>query len=229
MHLRKRAFAAPKNSFESCYPVEKYNSGFMECCTKRRRGFHGFSRTRHGMVCPRIMTAGFLIGLVAYHAACVRAPEHVGQSHTIDLAGRFCLVEGVSESFQASSAAARNGEKKDAMILVAPVAVIASLTGIGGRGWLECMAAPVFNVGDGFVLEVVLSRDGREEVISRRFFDPGRLKSDRRWMPLSMPIDFMESEAVELRFKLAGGPQGDLVADWLAIASPRIVLERPQP
>lgn len=117
----------------------------------------------------------------------------------------------------------RAGETRDATVLIAPVAANVALGGQAGRAVLECLTAPVFNMGDGFLLEISLWRAGSRETVCRRYYDPGRRASDRAWIILHVPIDFGEGGAAELRFELSGGPQGDLTADWLALASARLV------
>jgi hypothetical protein len=117
----------------------------------------------------------------------------------------------------------RAGETRDATVLIAPVAASLALGGEAGRAVLECLTAPVFNMGDGFLLEISLWRAGGRETVYRRYYDPGRQASDRAWIALDVPLELGEGEAAELRFELSGGPQGDLTADWLALASVRLV------
>lgn len=117
----------------------------------------------------------------------------------------------------------RAGETRDATVLIAPVTASVPLGGLTGRAVLECRTAPVFNMGDGFLLEISMSRAGGREVVCRRYYDPGRKASDRAWIVLEAPLDLGEGGDVELQFELSGGPQGDLTADWLAMASARLV------
>jgi hypothetical protein len=118
----------------------------------------------------------------------------------------------------------RNGLSRDAMVLVAPVAIRASLEGIAGGGVLEGQSTPVYNVGDGMRMDILLLARGRERMIYSRYYDAGRLLEDRAWIPIQIPLDLGEwPRDSQLEIRVSGGPQGDLVADWLALSGIRIV------
>lgn len=117
----------------------------------------------------------------------------------------------------------RAGVTRDATVLIAPVAASVPLGGTAGRVVLECLTAPVFNMGDGFLLEIAIVRAGRRESVCRRYYDPGRKAADRAWILLEVPLDLGEGDEAGLHLELSGGPQGDLTADWLALASARLV------
>ncbi len=153
--------------------------------------------------------------------ACGRTPAPSARS----LAEGFNVVVGggTPESFQRHARVTRNGRQEDAMVLVAPVTVRASVGAADGKLALRLLATPVFNIGDGMSLDVFVESKGERSRIFSRYFDAGRKAEDRAWMPLEVPVDLQGQADFRLEFELSGGPQGDLVADWLALADLRIV------
>jgi hypothetical protein len=115
----------------------------------------------------------------------------------------------------------RKGLRKNALALVAPVSVRAPLSGASGKRILEGWATPVFNIGDGIQMDLFLTRAGARHLILGRYFDAGRAFGDRAWIPISIPIDINENDQLEI--VISAGPQGDLVADWLALSGLRLV------
>lgn len=148
------------------------------------------------------------------------APGETAQT----LADRFYRVSGdeAGGSFERHASVRRDGTSADAMTLVAPVAIRAGLAGISGRFTLRLLAAPVFNVGDGMQLNVILGEAGVRQPVSSRYFDAGRREADRHWATLEVPLELRGSADTYLEIRLSGGPQGDLVADWLALADARL-------
>jgi len=147
-----------------------------------------------------------------------------------DLAARFELVAGDGGgSFDRHYMVVRSGRRMDSMVLVAPATIRASLTGFAGNLILECLATPVFNVGDGMRMDVLLKNAAGERLVYTRYFDAARRAEDREWMPLSIPLDVPGGSASELIIRLSAGPQGDLVADWLALASVRLTQRTQSP
>jgi hypothetical protein len=137
----------------------------------------------------------------------------------IDLSDRFSLISaGAPENFQRHIDAIRRGERKDALKLVAPAAIRASLQGATGKWILKFWAAPVFDVGDGFLMMVFLRRSGTRVVVGNRYFDPGRKDEDRNWIPIAIPLEIQPGDQLEI--EASGGPQADFTADWLALSSP---------
>lgn len=121
----------------------------------------------------------------------------------------------------------RKGQAKDALVLIAPSSMVASLQGISGPMVLEGSAAPVFNVGDGIQMNLFLKRAGTRHAIGSRYFDPGRKAEDRDWIPIAVPLDLIVKDQLEI--EISGGPQGDLVADWLALSSWHLVQRSNKP
>jgi hypothetical protein len=113
------------------------------------------------------------------------------------------------------------------MILIAPVSVGASLQGISGNATLEGLATPVFNVGDGMQMDLLVKHAGTTRSIGSRYFDSGRNAEDRNWIPIALPLNLGEDDQLEIR--ISAGPQGDLVADWLALSSLRLVQRKTDP
>jgi hypothetical protein len=142
----------------------------------------------------------------------------------VDLTERFTTT-GNADSVLRHRSIMRKGKLADATVLVAPVTVRAGLAGITGRCTLRMLAAPAFNVGDGVEAELHLIQSGEDRKIFSRYFDAGRKAEDRAWFPIEVPLDLSPSREVYLEIQVSGGPQGDLVADWLAIAEVHVVPE----
>lgn len=143
-------------------------------------------------------------------------PQTVG---VLDLTDRFLPVNPAAQDLHLNRgfSVTRKGVRKDALVLTAPVSVCASLKGVSGRFTLEGLATPVFNIGDGIQLELYLSRAGKRQFIGKRYFDAGRKAEDRDWISIAFPLDLGEDDLLEI--EISAGPQGDLVADWLALSS----------
>lgn len=117
----------------------------------------------------------------------------------------------------------RQGRRRDAMVLVAPVVIRAPLAGISGRVCLTGFAAPVFNVGDGIQMDVWLVGDGADRRVFSRYFDPAHLAQDRAWIPFEIPIRLDGAvEDCQIEIRASGGPHGDHTADWLGVSSPTV-------
>jgi hypothetical protein len=139
-------------------------------------------------------------------------------------ADRFAVVAGggAPGSFQQHTAVVRNGKQEDATILVAPITVRAELAGYYGKLWLRLLATPVFNIGDGIQMDVFFLDGSDRTRICSRYFDAGRNPADRQWIALEIPLDLRNGQGSQVEIRVSGGPQGDLVADWLALAEVRI-------
>jgi hypothetical protein len=116
----------------------------------------------------------------------------------------------------------RKGRREEALVLVAPISVRATISGIAGAVNFEALAAPVFNVGDGIKLEIFLSDASGEKRVYEGHFDAGRRDSDRNWTALKIPFDLGAGGSWQLEMRVSGGSRGDLASDWLALAKPRL-------
>ena len=141
----------------------------------------------------------------------------------IDLTDKFSKVasSGPDENVNPRLYVTRKGSRKESLVLLAPVSVNASLNGASGRSVLEGLATPMFNIGDGIQLDLFRNRKGERHLIGSRYFDAGRKAADRNWIPFSFPLDLVAGDQLELT--VSAGPQGDLVADWLALSSLRLM------
>lgn len=108
------------------------------------------------------------------------------------------------------------------MTLVAPLEIRASLAGLSGTHTLKLLATPVFNIGDGLQMDVLVGGAGALKQVYGRYFDAGRKAEDRDWIPLEIALDLSGAGDAYLEIRISGGPQGDLVADWLALAEVRL-------
>jgi len=104
------------------------------------------------------------------------------------------------------------------MRLIAPVSVRAALDGFAGRCTLRLLAAPVFNIGDGVQMDVILEGAGIRKTVHQRYFDAAREAGDRKWIPIEIPLELPEGGGSFLLIRASGGPRADLTADWLALA-----------
>ncbi len=141
----------------------------------------------------------------------------------INLADRLMPADAsvADNNVNRNLAVIRRGLRKDTLTLVAPVSVRASLPGASGNLTLEGLATPVFNIGDGVEMKLFLIRSGVRRPIGHRFFDSGRRAEDRDWIPIAFPVDLHAGDQLEI--DVSAGPQGDLVADWLALSELRFV------
>lgn len=167
--------------------------------------------------------------LILILEACRTAPPDLDASRELDLTERFEMVSGTSHSsatrkpFTPHLGVVRRGQRRDAMVLVAPVVIRASLAGISGRVCLTGFAAPVFNIGDGIQMDVWLVGAGPGQRVFSRYFDPAHLDQDRAWIQFEIPIYLdgaVEQRQIEIR--ASGGPHGDHTADWLSVSSPAV-------
>jgi hypothetical protein len=121
----------------------------------------------------------------------------------------------------------RKGLQREALVLIAPVSVRASLKDVSGQRILEGWAAPVFNVGDGLQMEVFIRRDGERRRVGGRYFDAGRKFEDRDWIPIAFPLNLGQDDQLEI--DIGSGPQQDTSADWLALSSLRLTQRKTTP
>jgi hypothetical protein len=153
-----------------------------------------------------------------------------GGADAVDLTDRLLPLNSVPSSdvhVKRRLRVTRKGQGKDALVLIAPSSMVASLQGISGAMVLEGSAAPVFNVGDGIQMNLFLKRAGTRHAVGSRYFDPGRKAEDRDWIPIAVPLDLIVKDQLEI--EISGGPQGDLVADWLALSSWHLVQRSNKP
>jgi hypothetical protein len=182
-------------------------------------------------LCALLAICGSLSG-----SACTRAPQPGRRdAGGWDLLPRFTIVreDGVTEGGLRSPLrhewVTRRGRRLDAAALVAPVAIRAKLTPVSGRFTLKLLASSLFNIGDGMLMEVFVGGPGTHRHICSRYFDAGRKAEDRDWIPLSVPLELSGHADTFVEIRVSAGPQGDLVADWLALAEARLDPEREAP
>jgi hypothetical protein len=177
----------------------------------------------------KIVHAAWLLGLVG----CAAAGGPDSRTQVMELSERFRLSsagaavasENAGRSMELRMQVLRNGTRRDALVLIAPAVVRASLAGVSGRVIVQALATPVFNIGDGLQMDVSLTEGPRVTRIFSRYFDAGRKAADRAWVPLAIPVDLGNSSNAELSIAVSAGPQGDLVGDWLALSALRLVPE----
>jgi hypothetical protein len=178
----------------------------------------GFAIGIHGDFKRHLLAAALLAGWLGF-TGCGR--ERMENEPAIDLGERFSLIEGgVPKILDRHVEVIRKGRKREAFVLVAPAVVKASLHGALREMTLKCLVAPVFDVGDGIQMDVFLDRAAARIPVGHRYFDPGRKAQDRDWIAVTIPLEIHRGDQLEI--DVSGGPQGDLVADWLAFGSVRL-------
>jgi hypothetical protein len=173
-----------------------------------------------------VIAVGFII-LITCLCGCNAPPGlESAEKSKYDLTDRFSVISPqtspASREFYAHFFVSRKGSRKDSMVLTAPTAVHASLAGFAGQVKLMGLATPVFNVGDGIQLDILLKENGTTQLIYNRYFDAAHLAEDRDWIPFSVPMELKSGTDNWLEIQISGGPQGDNTADWLALQAMRI-------
>ena len=188
----------------------------------RNKNFRGRPTIKYARR-PRQRCMLLLIATSLVWSGCAET-ETVPERTDISLADRLMPADACAgdSNVHRNLAVIRHGVRKETLTLVAPVSVLASLPGVSGNLTLEGLATPVFNIGDGVEMNLFLVRGGKRNLIGRRFFDSGRRAEDRAWIPIAFPLDLHAGDQLEI--DVCAGPQGDLVADWLALSELRLVL-----
>lgn len=120
------------------------------------------------------------------------------------------------EHFKPGQWVTRKGLRREALVIVAPVIIHAPLQGVSGRATLRGWAAPVYNIGDGLQMYIFVRRNGIRDQVGSQYIDSGRNAGDRDWIPIEVPLEIGEGDWLEI--EISAGPQGNLVADWLALS-----------
>lgn len=171
---------------------------------------------------------GFLV--VSLLSGCTDRPTTGlgAQSASLDLTSRFsapgaALKGAATGAFDRHYPVVRKGRCRDAMLLIAPVTAWADVGGIAGSYFLEALCTQVFNTGDGIQMDIYLTERGARRKICSRYFDAGRRAEDRDWIPVSIPLVLGQTQNSRIEIEASAGAQGDLVGDWLALSSVRLV------
>lgn len=178
-------------------------------------------KIRMGLNAALLILTAHCLSAGAQSAGGARQPA----SDAVDLTARF-MAEGNGDSLKQHLSVMRNGRRLDATVLVAPARARVGLSDFSGKYTLKLWAAPVFNVGDGMQMDLALVVSGARRPLFSRYLDAGRRAEDRAWIPIEVPLDLPRAGDVYLEVQVSGGPQGDLVADWLALGEVRLVRER---
>ena len=67
-------------------------------------------------------------------------------------------------------------------------------------------------------LDIKLTDSRQPGTLHSRRFDPARSAADREWIPMDVASILITPRPSDLEISVSAGPQGDLVADWLALA-----------
>jgi hypothetical protein len=183
-----------------------------------------FRQTAHNSPWKFFFLAGILVAALICFASCENGDRiQLEDSQTLDLMDRFSPADSALQDshFRQNQYVTRKGLRKKALVMIAPVCIHASLPGVSGKATLKGWAAPVFNIGDGLLMNLFLRRSGIRYQIGSRYFDAARKAEDRDWIFLEVPLEIGENGWLEI--EISAGPQGDLVADWLALSELSLV------
>jgi len=171
---------------------------------------------QRGILFPAIMISAILL---CFAACGSRRGIQQKDGELLDLMNRLECAGPVPEGghFERNQYVTRKGLRRKSLVITAPIRIAASLEGVSGKALLRGWAAQVYNIGDGLQMDLYLTRNGTRRRIAGRYFDSGRRAEDRDWIPLEFPLEIGEKDWLEI--EISGGPQGDLVADWLALDS----------
>jgi hypothetical protein len=191
---------------------------------------------RWGLVCrifrhPRMALCIFAIAASLVYSGCTgTAGLQPPTTQELDLTNRLIPIvdSGLhSTNLERNLGVIRSGLRRDALVLIAPVSVRASLQGVAGQRMLEGWATQVFNVGDGLQMNLFLRGPGGRRFAGGRYFDAGRKFEDREWIPIAFPLDLGQYDQLEI--EIGAGLQGNLAADWLALSSLRLTQRKTTP
>ncbi len=174
---------------------------------------------------PTLVAVAFIFGLTG----CGRKAAPPAKDAVFELRDRLSVTrrqDGTpvsGGSYSPHFEAVRNGIRRDSILLMPPVTVSAPLNGLPACATLRGIAAPVYNIGDGMQLDIVLIGEGNERTVYSRYYDAGRRAEDRRWVPFTAPLDLPVGQNFSLELRVTPGAQGDLVADWLAVSDLQVV------
>lgn len=173
------------------------------------------------------LVAIFAIG--AFLSSCSQESSGIGKKGLADAVRllRFYAAGAgqTAGTFDPHFRVVRRGEPRDCLLLIGPMIIRADLNGAAGEYVLEALGTQVFNTGDGIQMDVYLSTGDERTKLYSRYFDAGRRAEDRDWIPISIPLILARPDS-HIDIVSSAGPQGDLGSDWLALASPRLVLQK---
>ncbi len=146
----------------------------------------------------------------------------------LDLTDRFyapgaALKGAGSGTFDRHYDVVRKGRKMDSLLLIAPVKAVVDIKNLAGTYLLEGWFTQVFNTGDGIQMDIYQVAEGQRRNIYSRYVDAGRCGQDRDWIAFQVPLSLESGQSTRIEIAASGGPQGDLVADWLAVSSLRLI------
>ena len=152
--------------------------------------------------------------------SCARSPRPRERGAGVDLSGAMARAEGPPGSARDFSMV-RAGRRRAGVALVAPAKIAIPVDGVHGSFDFRCFAAPVYNVGDGVTMGILWETATGASILLERRFDAARSAGDRRWTELSVPLEIGGGGRIVL--EASAGSSGNLVADWVAVAEPRLV------
>lgn len=165
----------------------------------------------------------FLIAVSAGFHGCgyVRPPGNNPVS-SIDRSARLLPVNNAARGNPVKRLdVVRKGIRRESIVLVAHSVIRLSLQGISGKKTLKFWATPVFNIGDGIQLNLLLRRGEERIPIGGRYFDSAWKSQDRDWIEVERPLEIRGGDQLEI--EASAGPQGEATGDWLALAALRLV------
>jgi hypothetical protein len=120
------------------------------------------------------------------------------------------------------------GEKRDAIVTVAPGRIIYELPADRGGEMLFFGVGMPYALGDGAEGFVLIDQipTNRLDTVYRRYLNPAANISDRRWFDASVDLSPYKDKAIRVVFGARPGPAGNNYADWFAWSTPTLSLPR---
>jgi hypothetical protein len=111
------------------------------------------------------------------------------------------------------------GEKRRAMIVVAPAKIVFDVGQVKGQSKLKFSVGMNATMGDGAEGIITVEAGGQTEIVYRRLLDPADRPNDRRWFDESVDLSKFSGKSIKITFETGPGPKGDATADWFAWAN----------
>lgn len=118
------------------------------------------------------------------------------------------------------AAAEIGGEKRKAIVMIAPSEIAFEGIVVERNAWLEFRVGQMFSDGDGAEAFVIIDAMGRRDTLYRRSFNTKQNESDRHWMHETLGLAEYFDKSVKIIFASGTGGKGDDLGDFIAWESP---------
>lgn len=118
------------------------------------------------------------------------------------------------------AAADIGGEKRTAIVMIAPAEIAFEGILVKRNAWLEFRVGQMFQAGDGAEAFVIVDAMGTRDTVFRRSFNPKLVESDRHWMHETVGLAQYFEKSVKIIFASGTGGKGDDLGDFIAWETP---------